>query len=169
MASLIDNLIAIMDEEAICYENYLEIANNKKDVIIKGNMPSLQQITQEEEIVAGQLFRLEKKRKDIIEDICTVTNRKIDNFRIRELVGDLKTRPEEAEKLQQTAERLTAVLEKCNQANQLNKMLIEQSLEFLEFSINALSGLTQAHNTSTYKRKGESYNGKEASRFDTKQ
>ena len=35
MASLMDDLIAVMEQEAICYENYLKTANNKTEVIIK--------------------------------------------------------------------------------------------------------------------------------------
>lgn len=149
-----DELIAVMENEAVCYEDYLELANNKKEVIIKGDVPGLQQITQQEEIVAGQLFRLEKKRKGIIEDICTVTNRSPESFTVSGLIRDMAARPEESERLRQVADRLIDVLEKCNQMNQTNKMLIEQSLEFLEFTMNALSGLTGASSSQTYARQG---------------
>lgn len=169
MASLIDNLIAIMDEEAVYYENYLEMANNKKEVIIKGDVPSLQQITHEEEIVAGQLFRLEKKRKSVIEDICTVTNRNPSEFKIKDLMMDLSARPEEGAKLTETAERLNVALQKCKEINRVNKMLIEQSLDFVEFSINAISGLTQTGGPSTYKKGEMPAHIQEKPRFDAKQ
>ena len=170
MASLMDDLIAVMENEAVCYENYLELANNKKEVIIKGDVLGLQQITQEEEIVAGQLFRLEKKRRGIIEDICTVTNRKPEDFTVSGLIRDLVARPEESERLRQVADRLIAVLDECNQKNQTNKMLIEQSLEFLEFTMNALTGLTGASGSQTYAKQGAAKTAPPmASKFDAKQ
>ncbi|MDO4764502.1 MAG: flagellar protein FlgN [Eubacteriales bacterium] len=170
MAGLIDDLIAIMEKEAVCYESYLEIANNKKEVIIKGDVPSLQEITQEEEIVAGQLFRLEKSRKEIIEDICTVTNRKIENFKILDLVEELSAREEESQRLKEVAQRLETALKECEQVNQTNKMLIRQSLEFLEFSINALTGLTQGNSSQTYVKRGEALDShSERPIFDAKQ
>lgn len=170
MASLMDDLIAVMEKEAICYEKYLELANNKKEVIIKGDVLGLQQMTQKEELVAGQLFRLEKNRKEIIDDICMVTNRKAEGFTVSQLIQDLSMRPEESQNLRQTADRLVDALQKCNQMNQTNKMLIEQSLDFLDFSINALSGLTHGNGSQTYAKQGENQDtniGK--SRFDAKQ
>lgn len=171
MASLMDELIAVMEQEAICYENYLKTANNKKEVIIKGDVPGLQQITQEEEIVAGQLFRLEKKRQAVVNDICMVTNRDAKNFTVSALVRDLAARPEESERLKIVADRLSEALEACRQINDTNKMLIEQSLEFLEFTINAFSGLAATGSSPTYMKNPGS--GKEPgtghSIFDAKQ
>ncbi len=170
MASLMDDLIAVMEQEAICYENYLEIANNKKEVIIKGDVPGLQQITQEEEIVAGQLFRLEKRRRNIVEDICTVTNRRMEGFTVSGLVRDLAARPEESQRLKTVADRLSRALEQCDQLNQTNKLLIEQSLEFLEFMINAFSGMTRPGGSQTYLKQGEvKLPQSEHSIFDAKQ
>ncbi|AVM68729.1 hypothetical protein C3V36_05430 [Lachnospiraceae bacterium oral taxon 500] len=171
MASLMDDLIAVMEQEAICYENYLKTANNKKEVIIKGDVPGLQQITQEEEIVAGQLFRLEKKRQAVVSDICTVTNRNAETFTVSALVRDLAARPEESERLKIVADRLSKALEACRQINQTNKMLIEQSLEFLEFTINAFSGLAAAGSSPTYRKKQGDFKepGSGHSIFDAKQ
>ena len=171
MASLMDDLIAVMEQEAICYENYLKTANNKKEVIIKGDVPGLQQITQEEEIVAGQLFRLEKKRQAVVSDICTVTNRNAETFTVSALVRDLAARPEESERLKIVSDRLSQALEACQQINQTNKMLIEQSLEFLEFTINAFSGLAAADSSPIYRKKQGAFkeSGSGYSIFDAKQ
>ncbi len=171
MASLMDDLIAVMEQEAICYEDYLKTANNKKEVIIKGDVPGLQQIAQEEEIVAGQLFRLEKKRRAIVGDICTVTNRNAENFTVSDLVRDLASRPEESERLKIVADRLSKALEACREINQTNKMLIEQSLEFLEFTINAFSGLAASGSSPTYLKKKGSFQDTNSghSIFDAKQ
>lgn len=170
MASLMDDLIAVMDKEAVCYEDYLKLANKKKEVIIKGNVLGLQEITQEEEIVAGQLFRLEKKRQDTVQDICLVTNRKPENFTVSTLIEDLAKQADQAQNLRQVAERLLTAVEACKQINQTNQALIHQSLEFLEFNLNALAGLSQAEPGQTYAKKGESradHRGR--SQFDAKQ
>ncbi len=47
---------------------------NKKDVIINGDLPSLQETTGREQEMAGLLLRLEKQREAITSDIALVTN-----------------------------------------------------------------------------------------------
>ncbi|PKM67409.1 MAG: hypothetical protein CVU95_06775 [Firmicutes bacterium HGW-Firmicutes-2] len=49
MASLIEDLIGVLEEETGCYNLLLEVANNKKDVIINGDLPGLQELTKQEQ------------------------------------------------------------------------------------------------------------------------
>lgn len=170
MASLVEELINVLEEETGCYRLLLDMADNKKDVIIKGDLPSLQEMTQEEQELAGLLLRLDKKREVIIQDICLVTNKEAKEMTVTKLVGMLAGQPAEQAKLKDVVEALSAVIHPLNTANKLNQQLLEQSLEFVDFTMNAIQSSSEPITSNAYQSKGKAY-GNVSSRnfFDAKQ
>ena len=61
MASVIQELITVLTEEQQLYEKIIPIASEKKNVIIKNNLESLQEITEQEQLAIDQVTVLEKK------------------------------------------------------------------------------------------------------------
>ena len=168
MASLIEELIGVLEEETGCYEKLLNMADNKKDVIIKGDVPSLQEITKVEQELAGHILRLEKKRKQCIEDICLVLNKKSEEMTIQNLIemltGDEKIR------LKGINEKLVNIITDLQTHNEVHKKLIQQSLDFIDFTVNAVQSTTTAIPSNSYQAKGnryDSYSGRNF--FDAKQ
>ena len=64
MASLMENLIEVLDLESQEYENLLGLSEKKTPVIISGELDELAKITDEEQIVVGKINRLEQKRQE---------------------------------------------------------------------------------------------------------
>nr|MDA3847545.1 flagellar export chaperone FlgN [Vallitaleaceae bacterium] len=95
MASLIENLIEVLEAETGCYQQLHDMADNKKDVIISGDVPSLQEITKVEQALAGHILRLEKKRQENLDDICIVTNKKKEDMTVAG-IGDILKGEEKA-------------------------------------------------------------------------
>ena len=110
MASLIEELINVLEDTTGCYENLLIVANNKKDVIIKGDVPSLQTLTDEEQSVAGRLLRLEKKRQDLIKDVCVVTNKDEKSMTVTILIEMLSGQVEEQKQLKKISSKMVKVI-----------------------------------------------------------
>lgn len=170
MASLIEDLIGILEEETGCYKLLLEVANNKKDVIINGDLPGLQELTKQEQELAGLLLRLEKKRVGIIEDICLVTNKLPGEMTVAKLIELLEGQKEEQGKLLTAAQHLTEVIEPLREMNKMNEQLIGQSLEFVEFTMNAIQSIKEPITSASYKPKGKGYQqGNNTNFFDAKQ
>ena len=170
MASLIEDLIGILEEETGCYKLLLEVANNKKDVIINGDLPGLQELTKQEQELAGLLLRLEKKRISIIEDICLVTNKVPGEMTVAKLIELLEGQKEEQGKLLTAAQQLTEVIEPLREMNKMNEQLIGQSLEFVEFTMNAIQSIKEPITSTSYKPKGKGYQqGNSTNFFDAKQ
>ncbi|VDN48530.1 conserved protein of unknown function [Petrocella atlantisensis] len=170
MASLIEDLIGILEEETGCYRLLLEVANNKKDVIINGDLPGLQELTKQEQELAGLLLRLEKKRISIIEDICLVTNKAPGEMTIARLIELLEGQKEEQGKLISVTQHLTQVLEPLREMNKINEQLIGQSLEFVEFTMNAIQSSKEPITSASYKPKGKGYQqANNTNFFDAKQ
>jgi len=169
MASLIEELINVLEETTGCYEDLLHVANNKKDVIIKGDVPSLQTLTDQEQGVAGRLLRLEKKRLDIINDVCLVTNKDPKTMTISTLI-DMLMGQSEQEKLKEVSAKMIEAVEEMKKVNDTNKLLIEESLEYVSFTMNAIQSAQAAPQGNAYQKKGNLYDGGNGMNFfDAKQ
>lgn len=169
MASLIEELTQIIEETTGCYGELLIVANNKKDVIIQGDVPGLQTLTDQEQGLAGRLLRLEKKREEILKDICTVTNKKYNEMTVSYLVNLLEKQPKEQQALKIAGERLVESVKQVKEVNDLNKLLIEQSLDFIDYSVNVIKSSMEAPQGNAYERKGNRYESNGNNFFDAKQ
>jgi flagellar biosynthesis/type III secretory pathway chaperone len=170
MASLVEELIQLLEEETGCYTLLLEMADNKKDVIINGDLPGLQKLTKQEQELAGLLLRLEKKRSTLLDDICLVTNRKPEDMTVSKLIEMLQGQKDEQSRLTNAVEALTTVVIPLKEANQLNQQLIEQSLEFVDFTMNALQSSKEPITSNSYKPSGKAYGQAQSTNFfDAKQ
>ena len=170
MASIIEELIEVLEDTTGCYKTLLQMANNKTDVIIKGDVPSLQTLTEEEQSVAGRLLRLEKKRIELIEDICLVTNKKSKDITISGLIELLPADKLEHNTLSEVSEELIVVVEKVKKANDINQQLLQESLDFVSFTMNAIQSVSSSNPGNSYEKKGQRYEGQADNNFfDAKQ
>ncbi len=170
MASLVRDLIEILEEETGCYKLLLTMADNKKDVIINGDMPSLQALTKDEQEMAGLLLRLEKNRAKLIEDIALVTNQSNEAMTVHKLIELLEGQEEQIE-LKEVSQALIDVVMPLQAANRQNDELLKQSLEFVDFTMNAIQSSRQPVVTNNYQSKGQAYGSFASgqSLFDSKQ
>ena len=170
VASLIEELINVLEETTGCYQNLLSVANNKKDVIIKGDVPSLQTLTDKEQGVAGRLLRLEKKRVEIIKDICLVTNKNPKTMTITTLISMLDKQKQEQTILKDVSGRMIETVNLCKIANDLNRSLLNESIDFINYTVNAIQSATDIPQNNAYQRKGNLYDsGSGNNFFDAKQ
>ena len=62
MASLIENLISVLEQENSEYEVLLELSRKKTPVIVKGDIERLQEITDEEQNIIDRIHALEGRQ-----------------------------------------------------------------------------------------------------------
>lgn len=62
MASLIENLINILDEENSEYETLLSLSIEKTDTIVSGDVNALNDLVAREQSIVERINKLEKKR-----------------------------------------------------------------------------------------------------------
>lgn len=170
MANLIEELIDVLQETTGCYEKLLSMANNKKDVIINGDVPSLQTITDDEQIVAGRLLRLEKKRVSIIDDIALVTNNNKHTLTITRLIDMLAKQEKEQKQLIDISQKMMTILEDVKKTNELNQLLLNESIEYINYTMNAIKSANDVPSGSNYQKEGNLYESKGSINFfDAKQ
>lgn len=172
MASLMENLIDILNKESSEYESLLELSMKKTPIIVAGDLEGLQKITDEEQIVVSRINHLEKLRIEDIKDIANVLNKDVKTLKLANLIEMLESRPVERQQLADVHDRLQSVVHRVQMINNQNGELINQALEMVQFDMNLLQSMKSAPETADYNR--GAYNagnsmGISRSGFDAKQ
>ena len=93
MASLMENLIVILDETYEAYEQLLALSLKKTPVIVSENLEELARITDEEQLVVSRINSLDKKRDEVMKDMAVVLNKDVANFKLKKLIQMMAKRP----------------------------------------------------------------------------
>ena len=152
MASLMENLIEVLEKESGEYENLLALSTRKTPVIVAGNLEELAKITDEEQIVVGRIGRLDAKRQEVFADIANVINKDVKTLKLSDLIEILKQRPEEQQKLAKVHDKLKTAVHEVQKVNGQNRTLIQNALEMVEFDMNMLQAMKTAPETANYNR-----------------
>lgn len=152
MASLIENLIEVLEKESQEYEALLGLSMEKTPIIIKGNLEELQRITDEEQSVVSRIHHLEKTRTQVMKDVANVMNKDVTKLKLTDLIQMLEGRPSESGKLANLHDRLKEVTGNMQRVNEQNRELIVSALEMVEFDMNLFQSLKGAPETANYNR-----------------
>ena len=172
MASLMENLIEVLELESREYENLQELSTKKTPVIIAGNLDELAKITDEEQIVVSGINRLDKKRQEVFTDIANVINKDVKELKLKSLIDMMDSQPKEKQRLSDVYKRLQDTITIMRQVNEHNGELIQLSLEMVEFDLNLIQSMRLAPETANYNRGAENagnFMGHSRGSFDTKQ
>lgn len=172
MASLMENLIAVLDQEGAEYEGLLTLSQKKTPIIVSGDLGELEKITDDEQNLVSRITHLEKKRTEITADIANVLNRDVTKLKLLNLIEMLEGRPEEQAKLAAAHDRLQSAVRGLQRTNEQNKELLANALEMVEFEMTLLQAMKTAPETANYTR--SAYNsgsqmGVSSRGFDAKQ
>lgn len=172
MASLMENLIDVLNRECLEYEELLELSERKTPIIISGDLEALQKITDEEQITVGKIQNLDKKRVEVVADIANVLNKDVEHLKLKDFIQMLEARPAEQKQLASAHDRLQTSVRGLKRINEQNRELIANALELVEFDINLLHAMKTAPETANYNRGAYSSGstmGVSSSGFDAKQ
>lgn len=152
MASLMENLIDVLNRECAEYEGLLALSQKKTPIIASGSLEDLQKITDDEQNVVVRINHLEKQRIEVTKDIANVLNRDVNNLKLANLISMLAGRPAEQEQLETVHDRLQTAVYGLQRVNEQNKELLTNALEMVEFEMNLLQSMKAAPETANYNR-----------------
>ncbi|HZK28463.1 MAG TPA: flagellar protein FlgN [Thermoclostridium sp.] len=133
----VDNLIKIFEYEIKIYTKVLQEVENKKNVIINGDVESLQATVVKEQRYINELNKLVEAADKIIAHIAKITGKKCEDINISYLIGIAPAK--EAKKLSSKRDELNRLIEQIREKNELNQKLINNSIEYVNFSLNLLT------------------------------
>lgn len=172
MASLMENLISVLQSEGNAYEELLELSMKKTPIIVSGDLEGLQKITDEEQNVVARINHLDAKREEVIKDIANVLNKDVTNLKLADIINMLSQRPVEQKLLAEAHDKLKSVTGNMARVNEHNKELIQRSLEMVEFDLNLIHSMRSAPQTANYTKGAYSSGtvmGRSSGGFDAKQ
>lgn len=170
MASLMDNLIGVLEEENTQYQALIDLGNEKRTAIVGGDVASLEKITDKEQDVASLLRNLDIKRDAILKDMADVLGKNFEEMTITKLIGYLDKQPNEQERLSGIRTKILATGKEMQDCNLRNEKLLQQALEMVEFDLTLFKSMRQAPETANYNK--QAYNTGDIlpnSGFDAKQ
>ncbi|GAW27660.1 flagellar protein FlgN [Carboxydocella sp. ULO1] len=136
-AGVLQELTQVLAGQRDVYGRLLSLAREKQEALVRGDLPVIEQIVAQEEQLVVQVGKLEEARNQLVEALATelgLEDRQLTISKLLELgAGDTS-------RLQGIAVELTHVLEDLGKVNEQNKQLLQQSLKYLDFTVNLLAG-----------------------------
>ena len=138
------------------------IFSEKKKIIIDGKVKALEELTKKEQTFAKSLIKLEALRSKTVDQLLKKYGLvEVDN------VADLIKYMNEDEKLEiiKVKNQIVTAVNDLQTKNDQNKMLIEQSLEFINFNMELLTAVEE---TTNYGSNADDKDKEKRSIFDVK-
>jgi len=171
MASLIENLITVLEEECDLYEALTKESLAKTPVIVANDLERLQEANTKEQAIVDKIVNVANRRDQALTEIATVLGKDAKTITVSKVISLMEKQPEFQHPLIVIREKLLKQVEELNQVSAHNRDLLERSLEMTEYSINLIQSMNQAPETANYNKgsySGATLGGTHSS-FDAKQ
>ena len=99
MASLMEELLGVLEKEETEYLTLIDLADVKSQAIIKADIAKLGEVTEKEQEAASTLLNLSNKRTQVLNDMATVLGKKPEQMTINRMIGYLENQPREQQML----------------------------------------------------------------------
>ncbi len=170
MASLVEELVSVLEEEERLYQKVYEYGEQKRQILIDADVPALEKLTDLEQLASDELLSCSNRQAQSLKEIATVLGKSGEQMTVSKLIEYLAGQPDIQKKLQQARDQLLATAEKMRAINQQNEVLLKQAIELTEFDLTLFRSMRQAPETANYDK--NAYNTGSllgSSGFDTKQ
>lgn len=152
MASLIENLVSVLNIENDRYQSLIALSKEKTGVIVKADIVGLQKITEQEQLVLDDIAALEKKRTEHMNDIANVINKDVNSLKLDVLIKLLAKSPKDQAALSDVHAKLKVTIAEMKALNEKNQSLLKTSLEMVQFDLQLIQNARKAPETANYNR-----------------
>ncbi len=143
VSEFVDQLVMALEKEEEIYQDILDLSLKKKQAIIDGDVKNLEKIVNKEKALAMSLIKLDNIRVRIVNEILKENN--VDSVEnITELSEYIN--PMAKEKILKLKSKLNHVIKKVRNENELNKDLVEQQLDYIQFNIDLMTNVDLGSN-----------------------
>lgn len=150
MASLVEELVNVLEAEKQIYTTLVGYEERKKAVLIAADVATLEEITTKEQLAGDDLIAYSNKQIQILKDIATVLGRTDGKMTVTRLISLLDTQPKVQEQLTEARDSLLTAANQMKTLSDQNAILIRQAIELNEFDMTLFKSLRQAPETANY-------------------
>ena len=152
MASVVEELILVLEEENKIYSELSEYAEKKRQILIEADIEALEKLTVLEQNASDELLSKSNRHVAILKDIAVVLGKDSSDITVTKLIEYLETQPIFQQKLIVARDNLLQTATELKQKNNLNEILLNQAMEMTEFDITLFKSMRQAPQTANYNR-----------------
>jgi tryptophan 2,3-dioxygenase len=170
LASLVEELISILEEEEQIYRKVLECGKQKRQILIDADVPALEKLTNVEQLASDELLSCSNRQAQSLRDIATVLGKTDEKMTVTRLIDSLEGQPDIQRRLREAKDHLIATANEMQEINKQNEALLKQAMELTEFDLTLFRSMRQAPETANYDK--NAYNTRSllgSSGFDAKQ
>lgn len=136
-SKMIQTLIKVLEYENRMYKELIEISSQKTDVVIQGNIEVLKQLIEKEQQLVAETKKLEQAREQILTQLSNAFGITPEEITLQDLIEHLDQEDKKAFNL--VREKLQKTVIQLQYKNNLNQKLLENSLEYVQFSMNLIT------------------------------
>ena len=170
MAGIVYELMDVLQAQQECYEGLNLLATYTQTAIVKKQLEFLNDIVHTEEQFLGRLNLLDQKRESLMKDIAIVTGLNMKTITLSGIIKKIGAETEVGLQLTTLKNGIKGQLDQLRSQSELNKVLLDQSLEIVDFTIKAMGSMKGYSYVGNYNKPGEEPNVEHTqSLFDKKQ
>lgn len=144
-----------------------DISKQKTEVLTNGATENLQSILIEEQTLIRKLEQAEKKREALVNEWFMQHDYELEERTITNILN-LLSEKEDKVRLERAAINLTKAITQLRDSEQLNSALLQQSMHFIQASLNMLQPTIQSVNYDREKKTKQDSQFNERSMFDSR-
>ncbi len=130
-------ILETLEKEESAYKKLLSLSEDKKNFIIEGKVNEIDRILQMESALLSEINRLEIAREQELVKVADNLNLPRESLTMTYICEEIKDPI--CDSLKEATGRIGDVLFQLKEVNDVNGQLIEQSLEYINFSINLIT------------------------------
>lgn len=152
MASLVEELVEVLEAEEKIYQTMMMYGKQKTDILIRADVPALEKLTSQEQLAGDELVAWSNKQVQLLNDIATVLGSTREKMTVSRLIELLDSQPAVQKRLTTARDNLLTAASEMQRLNDQNVVLIQQAIELNEFDLTLFKSLRQAPETANYDR-----------------
>ena len=160
-----DKLAKVLEQEALLYQDASDISAKKTEVIVHGKIEELDSLVKAEQAIILKIGKLEDEREKIVRDLSAELELDLEGVKLSDISSRLGAGS--YAKLENCQKSLANTIGGLKNSNETNAQLIQNALDYVNFSVNLLTTNQNAGNL--YSQNGDEDAGQQRrSIFDIK-
>lgn len=152
MASLVEDLLNILQTERDTYDRLYDLAQSEREAIIDRKLDLLEETVSKEQELGSELKNLENARVKSLRSMAIVLGKDGQDLTVSQIIDLLDRQPKEQQMLREAKDALVESANRMQFMNQQNQVLLGQAMEMVDFDLTLFRSLRQAPETANYNR-----------------
>lgn len=131
-------IVRTLDQQIEVHRALLGLSEQKREAVVAGEVERLMQITQQEAKLVRLADQLEARRAEVVQAYMHSRKMFVTGAITIHTLSKIAVKLEEKEALSERRDILLGLIDKLKQANELNRQLLQQSLAFIDYSLDLL-------------------------------